>query len=219
MKQTWGLIIADPNEIHDSPLQFLKETKSGTTTFFHYQWNDVEIITVESGIGIVNAAMMTQKLIDIYQVKKVLNYGAVGATDKLSLFDVVLPDKFYFHDVETPWYPRGQTPGEQEFYTNSFKETSNINIASGSSFIHKIDHLNNIKESLDVDLFDMESSAIAQVCLKNKTPFFVVKGVSDIINVTETEMQDINKNIATSSKKSFMKLISLFEEIQAHNKS
>jgi nucleoside phosphorylase len=72
---------------------------------------------------------------------------------------------------------------------------------------------------LDVDLFDMESSAIAQVCSKNKTPFFVVKGVSDIINVTETEMQDINKNIATSSKKSFMKLISLFEEIKAHNKS
>jgi nucleoside phosphorylase len=63
----------------------------------------------------------------------------------------------------------------------------------------------------------MESSAIAQVCSKNKIPFFVVKGISDIINVTDTEQQDINKNISISSQKSFMKLISLFEQIKSHS--
>ncbi len=217
MKQTWGLIIADPNEIHDSPLTFLKETKVGPTTFFHYEWNDVEIIAVESGIGIVNASMATQKIIDTYKVEKILNYGAVGGTDVVKLFDVVLPNKFYFHDVETPWYPRGQTPGEKEFYTNSFKERDQINIASGSSFVHELDHLKDIQDDLNVDLFDMESSAIAQVCSKNKIPFFVVKGISDIINVTDTEQQDINKNISISSQKSFMKLISLFEQIKSHS--
>ncbi len=217
MKQTWGLIIADPNEIHNSSLTFLKETKSGETTFVHYQWTDVEIIVVESGIGIVNASMMTQKLIDIFEVNKILNYGAVGATNKVELFDVIIPHKFYFHDVETPWYPRGQTPGEKEYYLNSFRETSNINIASGSSFVHKSDHLKDITETLNVDLFDMESSAIAQVCSKNKTPFFSVKGVSDIINITNTEIQDINKNIAISSEKSFVKLINLFDEIKIYN--
>ena len=217
MKQTWGLIVADPNEIHNSPLTFLKETKLGQTLFSHYQWTDVEIIVVESGIGIVNASMMTQKLIDIFKVDKILNYGAVGATQKVKLFDVVIPHKFYFHDVETPWYPRGQTPGEKEYYLNSFQEPDKINIASGNSFVHKIDHLKNIVETLDVDLFDMESSAIAQVCSKNKTPFFSVKGVSDIIDITDTKVQDINKNIATSSEKSFIKLINLFDEIKIHD--
>jgi nucleoside phosphorylase len=46
--------------------------------------------------------MATQKIIDTYKVEKILNYGAVGGTDVVKLFDVVLPNKFYFHDVETP---------------------------------------------------------------------------------------------------------------------
>ncbi len=213
MKQSWGLIIADPNEIHDLQLKFIKNSNVGETKFTHYQWNEIEIITVESGIGIVNAAMFTQKLIDNYKLTKILNYGAVGGTKNLKLFDVVIPDKFYFYDVETPWYPRGQTPGEKKFYRNSFETTDSINIASGSSFIYKIDQLKLIKKELNVDLFDMESSAIAQVCDKNQIPFFCIKGISDIINETNTENKNINKNISISSKKSFNKLLSLFNLI------
>ena len=213
MKQIWGLIIADPNEIHDSELKFEKESIVGKTTFFHYKWKNVEIIVVESGIGIVNSSMMTQKLIDIFDVSKVLNYGAVGGTKKFKLFDVIIPQKFYFHDVETPWYPRSQTPGEKEFYTNSFIQVDDVNIASGNSFVYKKKHLNSIKKVLDVDLFDMEAGAMAQVCSKNEIPFFSVKGISDIIDMSNTNKQDINKNISISSKKSFDKLISLFDSI------
>ena len=214
MKQTWGLIIADPNEIHESELKFKKENKINATKFFQYQWNDVEIIVVECGIGIVNSSMMTQKLIDIFNVSKVLNYGAVGGTKKFKLFDVLIPQRFYFHDVETPWYPRSQTPGEKQFYTNAFDKTDNVNIASGNSFVYKKEHLTSIKKDLDVDLFDMEASAIAQVCNKNNIPFFSVKGISDIIDLSNTEKQDINKNISIASKKSFEKLISLFSLIR-----
>lgn len=215
MKQMWGLIIADPNEIHNSELKFVKEIKLDTLTSFHYEWKDIEIITIESGIGIVNASMMTQKLIDIYKVDKILNYGAVGGTNKVKLFDIIIPKRFYFHDVKTPWYPRGQTPGEKEFYNNSFKKTSEINIASGNSFIYKEEDLKEIKKDLNVDLFDMEACAIAQVCDKNKIPFFSVKGVSDIVDVTNTlSKENINANISTSSKRSFDKLISLFDQIK-----
>ncbi|MGL5732646.1 MAG: hypothetical protein ACRCXE_01075 [Metamycoplasmataceae bacterium] len=214
MIKIWGLIIADPNEIHESELKFKKESKIGSSTFIHYQWNDIEIIAVESGIGIVNAAMMTQKLIDNFRVEKILNYGAVGGTNKVKLFDVIIPKRFYFHDVQTPWYPRGQTPGEKEFYENAFKITDNINIASGNSFIDTKEEINNINKELKVDLFDMESCAIAQVSYKNKLPFYSVKGVSDIINVTDSnDKKNINENIAKASKKSFDKLISLFKEI------
>lgn len=214
MNKIWGLIIADPNEIHESELKFIKKTKIEISTFFHYKWNDVEIIAIESGIGIVNASMVTQKLIDIYRVQNILNYGAVGGTDNVKLFDVIIPRKFYFHDVETPWYPRGQTPGEKPFYLNSFRKTDNINIASGNSFIYKEKQLKEIQQELNVELFDMESCAIAQVCNKNKIPFFSIKGVSDIISNTKyLEKEEINKNISISSKKSFDKLISLLDEI------
>ncbi|MGL4252396.1 MAG: hypothetical protein ACRCRQ_02510, partial [Metamycoplasmataceae bacterium] len=109
MIKIWGLIIADPNEIHASDLKFFKESQIDSLTFIHYQWKDIEIIAIESGIGIVNAAMMTQKLIDNFNVEKILNYGAVWGTNKIKLFDVIIPNRFYFHDVKTPWYPRGQT--------------------------------------------------------------------------------------------------------------
>ncbi|MGL6124918.1 MAG: 5'-methylthioadenosine nucleosidase [Metamycoplasmataceae bacterium] len=214
MNKKWGLIIADPNEVHSSKLEFTKKTEENSFVFFHYKWNDVEIIVVESGIGIVNSSMMTQKLIDKHQVQKVLNYGAVGGTNRVRLFDVIIPKNFYFHDVKTPWYPRGQTPGEKEFYSNSFLLTDNINIASGNSFISEQKNLNEIKSELEVDLFDMESCAIAQVCSKNRVGFFSVKGVSDIINTTNaTNKEEINQNISTASKKAFDKLISLLNEI------
>lgn len=213
MKQIWGLVIADPNEIHNFELNFINKTKHKETVFFHYQWNDVEVIAVESGIGIVNAAMMTQKIIDIFKATKILNYGAVGASKKLKLFDIVIPKRFYFHDVETPWYPRSQTPGEIVYYLNSFKKTSELNIASGNSFIYKKEHLKSIKKDLPVDLFDMESSAIAQVCYKNNVSFFCVKSVSDIINFTNNDNKNINQNISISSKNAFNELISMFNLI------
>ncbi|MDK2819442.1 MAG: hypothetical protein KFW07_01255 [Mycoplasmataceae bacterium] len=215
MKQIWGLVIADPNEIHDSKLKFIKQTKVGGTIFLHYEWNNVEIIIVQSGIGIVNAAMMTQKIIDLFYVNKILNYGAVGGTDRVKLFDTIIPDSFYFHDVETPWYPRSQTPGEKELYKNAFLKNDGINIASGNSFVHKPEHLESIRNDLQVDLFDMESSAIAQVCFKNEIKFFCVKGISDIINITKSEKQDINSNISKASKNALNVLISLFDVIKS----
>lgn len=215
MKQIWGLVIADPNELHDSNLKFIKQTNKGQTIFFHYGWMDVEIIIVQSGIGIVNAAMMTQKIIDIFHVEKILNYGAVGGTDKVKLFDTIIPNNFYFHDVETPWYPRSQTPGEKQFYKNDFLESDNINIASGNSFIYKQKHLEKIRNDLQVDLFDMEATAIAQVCFKNEIKFFCVKGISDIINITKPKKQDINANISKASKNALNALISLFDLIKS----
>ncbi len=213
MKQTWGLIIADSNEIHNLNFKFIKETKVNKLTFFHYEWREVEIIVVESKIGIVNAAMVTQILVDIYKINKVLNYGAVGASNKLKLFDVVIPEKFYFYDVETPWYPRGQTPGEKSFYLNSFKDTDKINIGTGNSFIFKEEQLSEIKKELNIDLFDMEVCAIAQVCSKNDILFFSIKGVSDIIGATSESKQNINDNIAKASKKALEKLLLLLDKI------
>lgn len=216
MKQIWGLIIADPNEMHNSELELKKELRTDKFNSFHYDWEGIEIIVIESGIGLVNAAMMTQYLIDKFEVTKILNYGAVGGTNKVNLFDVIIPNRFYFHDVETPWYPRGQTPGEQEFYINTFNNKDKVNIASGNSFVYQEQHLKNIKSELDVDLFDMEACAIAQVCSKNKIPFFSVKGISDIIDDTDaSSKKNINENIATSSKKALNKLLSLLSEIKA----
>ena len=46
---------------------------------------------------------------------------------------------------------------------------------------------------------DMECGAIAQVCLQNKIPFAVVKGISD--NLEENSGEDYKKNLDFSVEK------------------
>ncbi len=214
-KQRWGLIIADPNDLHELWVSFIKTVIIDNTKFIHYLWKDIEIIAVESGIGIVNAAIMTQKLIDNYKVTKILNYGSAGGSSKVKLFDIIIPRRFYFHDVVTPWYSRGQIPNEKPYYINALPQVDSINVAGGNSFIYKNEQLELIKKDMDVDLFDMESLSIAQVSSKNNIPFFNVKCVSDLVGHTNVDNQNIiEESFSVAGKKAFTKLFSLFEVIK-----
>ena len=118
---------------------------------------------------------------------------------------MIIPHKFFYYDVITPWYKFGQVPNEKEYYLNSFSDHNNINIASGHSFIDDLEQIKKIKEKIDVDIFDMESCAIAQVCHKNNIPFYCVKAVSDIIGNNLLSKRDINERIHIASKKALEK--------------
>jgi adenosylhomocysteine nucleosidase len=57
------------------------------------------IILAESGIGMTNAAMSTQKLIDIYEPRAVIMTGIAGALDSaVNIGDVVICDRWVQHD-------------------------------------------------------------------------------------------------------------------------
>lgn len=209
-KKKIGLIIADPNEIHNlNEFIYIKTFEHKNFKVDLYECNNNYIYVINSLIGIVNASMVCQYLIDNYLVHEIWNYGAVGATQNLNINNVIIPYKFFYFDVKTPWYQLGQVPNEKEYYINSFEQHDNINIASGHSFINDIEEVKDLKNKLNVDLFDMESCAIAQVCFKNNIPFYCVKGVSDIIGENKLNKKDINLRISQASKKALDKLIKL----------
>lgn len=208
MRSKIGLVIADKNEIHNlDEFIFLKTHYKNNFIVDEFSFENVLIFVINSGIGITNSAISTQFLIDVFNVESIWNYGAVGGSKKMKLHQIVIPKKFYYHDVITPWYKRGQTPQENEYYLNSFKKTDNINIASGQSFVFDEQYVNEVKKELDVDLFDMEATAIAQVCYKNNISFYSIKCVSDLIGISKTNNFDINNSINKSSKKSLKALI------------
>lgn len=209
-KKRIGLIIADPNEIHDlNKFIYIKTFEKKNFKVDLFEFNNKHIYVINSLIGVVNASMVCQYLIDNYSVSEIWNYGAVGATKSLNVYDVIIPNKFFYFDVRTPWYKLGQVPNEKEYYTNSFAQCDDINIASGHSFIDEENIINELSSKLNVDLFDMESCAIAQVCFKNNIPFYCVKGVSDIIGNNKMNKENINLKISQASKKALDKLIEL----------
>lgn len=212
MRKVVGLVIADENELHNfNQLKFVKQFINK----FHvnlYEFKNFLIYVIHSKIGIVNSAIATQFLIDEHKVEEIWNYGAVGGSNKTKLHQVIIPKKFYYFDVSTPWYKYGQVPQEKEFYINSFWIWDDFNIASGQSFIDNLIDFKKIKNKINIDLIDMESCAIAQTCFKNKINFYCVKSISDIIGNTKNDLFDINNSIRIASKKAFDKLLSLMGE-------
>ena len=200
-----GIIIADENEINHFPFK-VKEIKK--INQFKFTIYDNNIVSVHSGIGIANAAAATQELISTFKIKEIINYGAIGASDNLKIYGVITPAKIYYHDVITPWYPRGKTPGEKEFYKNTIFSKNNNNLASGSSFISNKKYISDLKNDLDVDIFDMETAGIAQIANKNNVKIVILKVVSDLVGNTQTNnLEDINIRITKAGKIAFTKVI------------
>ncbi|MGL5357828.1 MAG: 5'-methylthioadenosine nucleosidase [Metamycoplasmataceae bacterium] len=204
-----GLIIADPEEINKINFPKIEEQEK----FSIYKINDnTNMVVVNSGIGLVNAAAATQELIDKFNITFLLNYGAVGASgDKLNLFDVIIPQRIYCHDAITPWYPRGVIPGEKPFFSN-FITKDKINLSSGNSFISDIKVIKDINEYYQANLFDMETYAYAAICNKQNIPFLTIKGISDIIEKTEKDIEKINENISFASEKALIELSKFIKE-------
>ncbi len=58
-----------------------------------------EVVLAESGMGLINASMSTQRLIDLYHPKAVIFSGIAGAVDSsVQIGDIVICDSWAVHD-------------------------------------------------------------------------------------------------------------------------
>lgn len=157
-----------------------------------------EVALVESGIGKVNASMITTLLIDRYDVRIVINTGVAGAlSEKLDVADMVVSTSVLHHDVDAVefGYTLGQVPGMPKFYLadkglsklalEAVNSTPDIEghgglVVSGDSFVSNTDQkkliTNNFRQALAVD---MESAAIAQTCYQHSVSFVIIRSISD----------------------------------------
>ena len=63
-----------------------------------------DVILAESGVGLTNAAMITQKLIDYFQPKGVIFTGIAGAIDEeVQIGDIVVSESWATHDYVHHW--------------------------------------------------------------------------------------------------------------------
>ena len=158
--------------------------------------NDADVCIVKSGIGKVNAALATQKLIDTYHPDFIISSGCAGGLSQLlNVGDVVVSEKVRYHDV---YCGDGNELGQvqdmpAEFETN----TALINLALACNQyidVHIVrgkiasgDWLvtgDKVQDIIDVVpnaiAVDMESGAIAQVCHINNVKFVAFRVISDV---------------------------------------
>lgn len=202
-----GIIVADKHELNKFEFRLIETKTINQFEFNVFEINSKKVVVVHSGIGLVNAAAATQELISSYKVSQIYSYGAVGGDETTEVYEIVIPEKIFFHDVKTPWYKRGQTPGEKEFFVNAEKNTSSKNLASGGSFLASKDLIEEVKKELNVAIFDMETAAIAQITDKNNVSLHVIKCVSDIIGKDSSNLESINDRITNAGKKAFDEML------------
>lgn len=167
-----------------------------------------EVVIVKCGIGKVNAAVCTQILLSNFNIEKVINTGIAGAVGTgLKQYDFVASTNVVHHDVDVQifGYKPGQVPGMPETFAadekladaavsafnksalaKEHKITKGL-IASGDQFIAGGEKKDFIVSTFKPQCVEMEGASIAQVCYINKTPFAIIRCMSDCADDSASE--------------------------------
>lgn len=196
---TIGIICAMNKEI-----AYIKEKFNATLIDEKYQiyqavYNEKKIIACVSGIGKVNSAVSTQRLIFKYSTDYIINVGIAGGLDKsLSVLDMVIAKDTMYHD----FHPLSLLEEENNLRTSVFKcDTRLIDLAekacekmkqngkisnfvkgrivSGDCFVESDEVSRRLREEMGASCVEMEGAAISQTCILNGIPFLVIRSISD----------------------------------------
>ena len=164
---------------------------------FQARHSQHELYFAEIGIGKVNAAYATAKILHFLAPDLVMNVGTSGnLSAQLKLGDVVVATSSTYWDVDVSAfnYAIGQVPKMPATYpmhtkwvalAKTTKLMADIQIASGpivsgDSFIAEAETKQRIQMLFPYALaVDMESTAIAQVCHLENTPLCIIRSITD----------------------------------------
>ncbi len=191
-----GIITAMSSEERQLAGQLENKTEHKEGPFLYKEGNirRNEVVLTQSGIGKVNAAAGTTEMIRNFHPDCIISTGVAGGIDSsLNVMDVVVSQKIVYHDV---WCGEGNAYGQIQGLPTFFLGNETLYncalsldtetpihgglICTGDKFVTDKKELNEIKKNFPDGLaVDMESAAIAQVCLLYKVPFISFRIISD----------------------------------------
>lgn len=162
------------------------------------------VILVKAGVGKVNAASVTQLLIDKFHVECVINVGSAGAINyDLGYGDIVISTSLVQHDFDITCFDHekgyitdiGREIKANEDLVNTFEKVINKVdkdirvikgvIATGDQFLNKSDVKEEIRREFNAECGEMEGAAVAQVSMLCDIPFVIIRSISDKPNSNE----------------------------------
>jgi len=218
-----GIIGAMHEEIIElkNMISNLEEEKILDIIFYKGTLEGKEIVLVEGGIGKVNASVCTTLLIDRFKVNQLIFTGVAGGTNpNIEVGDIVISNELIEHDFDCTAF--GMKHGEiPRMETSIFKadkklikiaeksalelfDKKNIytgRIVSGDVFVAEPKKINWLRETFNSECTEMEGAAVAHVCHLFKTPFVIIRSISDKANDdAKTDFQEFVKLAAKNSK-------------------
>ncbi len=178
-------------------LESPKEIIINGNTAFQGTIHKHDVLISKCGIGKVNAALNTLKIIQFFNPDLVINSGVAGGAGGMNVGDLLIAGKVAYHDV---WCGPGTSPGcadSFDLFFIPYQETLKIArthlnreiigsgisyglIATGDIFISKASEIKEIHNILpEAVAVDMESAAIAQTCVSEGVNFNIIRVVSD----------------------------------------
>lgn len=168
----------------------------GGFTFYEGKIHDVSVVILLSGIGKVSASVSTTLLINHFQPDIVINTGTAGGLQNTSVYDLVLATQVRHHDVDLTAFgyeigqqaqmPPAYFPDKKWFDVAKFVAQKHSNqlhcglVVSGDAFISSPERLRQIEKNFpQAQAVEMEAAAIAQTCYLLKTPFIMLRAISD----------------------------------------
>ena len=169
-----------------------------------------------AGVGKVNAAANTQRLVDMFGVDCIINSGVAGCISKeLSVCDIAISDSLTYHD----FYPINvldkYSPFSSVFKADtklvelSLLACSKIDdekfnfktgmIVTGDVFVEDSNVVARLRNDYDALCTEMEGAAVAHVCVLNKVPFVVIRAMSD--NADENADMSFEEMSAIAAKR------------------
>ena len=184
-----------------------------------------DIILWQCGIGKVNAAVGTMRLVQQHHPDAIISTGLAGGIDPLMrVMDILAATQCVYHDVDCGaglGCVYGQVQGLPARYDadqhlldhalvvgselkNPTSELRTGLICTGDQFITDRERQNGIKRHFPDGLAcDMESAAIAQTCHLLGIPFLSLRVISDTPGNTDNHQQQWEQFLASMCDRSF----------------
>jgi adenosylhomocysteine nucleosidase len=206
-----------------SNLTMVKDT---IRTFYTGIIEGNNVVIVQAGIGKVNAAVTTSKLIETFKPDYIINIGVAGGQKGVKHKDVVVSEECVYHDVDVTsfgTYKYGQIPGCNPTFkadetllekTTTILHKLDISfhhgmIASGDKFVSTKETVKDINHQYNnIYAIEMEAAAIAHVSTMYHVPFIIYRSISDVL-----DDENQSNNYETFVKEASIKASIVLEEL------
>ena len=211
MKEEADLIIEKYN---------LKEVnKKWTLTIFHWTFWEKNLVLLLWWIGKIQASFSTTHLLENYKIDYLINIWIAGniSKDLINIWDVVLPTKFFQHDMYLPFWGEHLDYAKAEIELSlsglqaplplvkekesGVKIHNNLKCLTWDQFIDDEEIIENLSETLDWNLVEMEAFAILSIArnywILDKC--IVIKWISDWANNEAIDAHMSNLEVAVKN--------------------